>query len=1071
MYRVALIIVVLCVQAQMLNAQRSSAEIVGTITDSTGAAVGEAQVAISNEGTGMKRGVKTSGLGYYAAPMLPPGNYRITVTHPGFNPVTRAGITLDVNQSARIDFVLEVGSVAESVVVLANASQVDTQTATLKAVVDQRRITELPLNGRDPTQLVFLLPGVYSTNETSGLRQAASASGIEQPGVASNGARGNMVSYALDGAPHNDTFTNVSLMMPNPDALQEFSVQTNNFSAEHGRSAGGVVSAVTRSGTNALHGNLFEFIRNNAFNARNFFAATDDGLKRHQFGGSLGGPVFIPKLYDGRDRTFFFFSHQETRQVQRPATSSTVVLTEAQRAGNFSAYRGNLIDPAGGQPFAGKIIPVARMNPVTKNILNQLIPLPSEPDTGVLWYSRPNNARLRQSVLRVDHQISSMNSLNVRYLYNFYEQPSFDSPLLFEALRQTVAPSHNLSIGDTHVFSPTLLNQINFSFNRRHGDRNAVWDTSYTDLGMRNVFSDKPNPVGFGLFVTGAFSADTSELVRTAVRNHTLSDTLRWSTGRHQISLGFEYNFQSLDKNWRWQVDPYIWFTGYATGYGVADFFLGDVGRLIQSAYGQVGEMSAPGYSAFFQDNVRVTRNLTLNLGIRLEPFIPYVDKGNRVTVFRPGQQSQIFKNAPLGLIYPGDSGVPRAGTASSLANFAPRFGFAWAPFGNSRTSIRGGYGVFYDSGLMSAIANIFQGVAPFGTKVDLAPPPGPFDDPYLGASPFPLPFPPPSDIAFPKSINAATYPERFRVGYLQDWNLTIEREVARDTVARISYAGSKGTALLQGRELNSAVYIPGQSTIANVNSRRPYAPALNSITEVGSTGNSSFQSMQLALDRRFSSGFTFMANYTWAKSIDYGSGAGTLWPNYTNPNDFGFDRGLSDFDRRHRFVASGLFELPRFGTQPPLVRFLAGGWSLAGVMTLQSGPSFSVRSGVDNSRSGVNLDRADLVGDIARPAGVDPVREWFNKAAFVANAVGTFGNSGRNLVTGPGMAVVNASLAKSFPAYKESTIQFRAEFFNVANRANFISKRSEAVNSGTYGRLTSAEDPRILQFALKWIF
>lgn len=1071
MIRVVLIVLALSIQALHLQAQRSTAEIVGTITDSSGGAVAKAEVSVANEGTGMRRSVASNELGYYGVPLLPPGKYRISVRVAGFNPVTRTGITLDVDQSARIDFVLEVGSVTESVVVSANASQVDTQTATLKAVVDQRRITELPLNGRDPNQLIFLLPGVYSTNDTSGLLQGGSANGIVQPGVASNGARGNMVSYALDGAPHNDTFTNVSLMMPNPDALQEFSVQTNNFSAEHGRSAGGVVNAVTRSGTNAVHGNLFEFIRNNAFNARNFFASTDDGLKRHQFGGSIGGPVYLPKLYNGRDRTFFFFSHQETRQVQRPATSSTVVLTAAQRAGNFSAFRGTLNDPLTGQPFPDKVIPMSRLNPLTRNILDKIVPLPTEPDTGLFWFSRPNNATMRQSVLRMDHQISANNTLTGRYLYNYFLQPSFDSPLVFAVLRETSVPSNNVTISDTHLFGPTLLNQLQFSMNRRRADRFAVWKTSYTDLGMRNVFSDKPNPVEFILSVTGAFSVDTSERTWTAPHNYSLSDTLRWTRGRHQMSIGFEYRYQSLDKNFRWMLDPNMQFNGYASGYGVADFFLGRPSALIQNAYGQIGEMSAPGYDAFFQDNIRVTRNLTLNVGVRFEPFIPYVDKGDRVSAFRPGQQSQIYTKAPLGLVYPGDPGVPRAGTESSIAKFAPRFGFAWTPMGDARTSIRGGYGIFYDSGVMSAIGNIFQNVAPFGTRISLTPPPGPFEDPFLGANPFPMPFPPPRDISFPSNLTAATYPGRFRVGYLQDWNLTIEREIYANMVLRAGYAGSKGTALLQGRELNAAVYIPGQSTIANVNSRRPFSPAFASITDVGSSGNSSFNSLQLSLDRRFSNGFTVMANYTWAKSIDYGSGAGTLWPSYFNPNDFRLNRGLSDFDRRHRFVTSGLWQMPRFSGQPGLVKALAGGWSLSGVLTLQSGPYFGVKSGIDNSRSGVNQDQADLVGDISRPSGVDPVRQWFNTAAFTQNAIGTFGNSGRNIVPGPGLAVFNTSLAKSFTIYRESSLQFRAEFFNATNRSNFIAKRSENVTSGTYGRLTAAEDPRILQFALKWLF
>jgi len=1061
---------VLSLVAPGLHAQRTNAQITGTIADSTGAVIPGTAVAVVNEATGMKRDAESNELGFYTVPLLPPGSYRMTVQKEGFRTIARGGITLQVDQAARIDFTLEVGTIAEAVEVTANATKVDTQTATLKEVVDERRIRELPLNGRDANQLIFLLPGVYNTNDTSGLQQGGSARGVVQPGVASNGARANMVNYSLDGAFHNDTYTNVSLAMPNPDALQEFSVQTNNFSAEYGKSAGAIVNAVTRSGTNTVHGNLFEFVRNNALNARNFFASTDDGLKRNQFGGSLGGPVFLPKVYNGRNRTFFFFSYQESRQVQRPSTSNQVVLTAAQRAGDFSAYRTPLIDPSNNQPFPANQIPLNRENPLTTTILDKIVPLPTEPTTGLLWYTVPNNTTIRQLVLKMDHQLTNKDTLTGRYLYNYYESPANDSPLVFATKPLTYTPGHNVSLSETHLFGPSLLNQAQFSMNRRTSENLPVWKTGLADLGMKNVFSNRPLPE-FGLTVTGAFSVTTTERDTTTPHNYVVSDIVRWTRGRHETSMGFEFRRQSLYKNYRWQLDPYMQFNGYATGYGVTDFFLGLPWGLTQSAYGEVGQMHAPGYGGFFQDNIRITRNLTLNAGVRFEPFIPYVDDGNRVSVFRPGQKSSVYTNSPVGLLFPGDAGIPRAGTESSIAHFAPRLGFAWSPFGNNRTSVRGGYGVFYDSGLMSAIANVFQNAPPFGTKLNLTPPLGPFDDPFLGQNPFPMPFPPPRDIAFPSSLNTATYPVRFRPGYLQDWNLTIEREVYPNFVVRAGYAGSKGTALLQGQQLNASVYIPGQSTLANTNNRRPYWPAFTSITQVGSDGNSSFNSLQLSLDKRFSGGFTLLANYTWAKAIDFGSGAGTLWPTYSNPQNHNADRGLSDFNRKHRFVSSGLWELPRLNGSSPAARMVAGGWSLSGILILQSGPFFSVRSGRDNSFSGVGLDRVDVVADITRAAGVDPVRQWYNTNAFAQNAAGTFGNSGRNIVPGPGLISLNAMASKTFKLYRENSLQFRAEFFNLPNHPNFDSPRTDNLTSGTYGRLTSAQDPRILQFGLKYQF
>ena len=1065
--RMALLALLVCLLAggtTNLFGQRTT-QLSGRIADPTGAVVPGATVVVIHDDTKIQRDTTSNELGYYTVPLLQPGRYRVTVRKEGFRPVTRSGITLEVDQAARVDFLLEVGTVTETVEVTANVSTVDTHSVTLKEVIDQRRIRELPLNGRDPTQLILLLPGVYGTTaDASGLRQGGSGRGVVQPGISSNGARGNMVNYGLDGAFHNDTYTNVALAFPNPDALQEFSVQTNNFSAEHGRSAGAVVSGVTRSGGNQYHGSLFEFHRNEAVNARNFFATAGDGLKRNQFGGTFGGPV-------RRDKTFFFFSYQETRQVQRPADRSTTVLTEPQRRGDFSARRTPITDPLSRQPFPGNLLPISRLNVVTRNVLDKLIPLPTEPDTGLLRYTVPNSNTLRQMVLRLDHNFGPKDTLTGRYLYNYFYQPPYDVPLVFATQLDRKTPNHNLSLTHTHTFRPNLLNQLQFSLNRRTDQGQPVWKTSFVDLGMRNVVTDRPNP-NFNLNVTGAFAASVTEKITTTPNAYTVSDLARWTAGRHEASFGFEYRKQNLNKNYRWLLDPAMRFEGDFSGFGVSDFFLGLPSFLDQMAFGEVGEQEFPVYSAFAQDNIKVTPKFTVNLGVRYEPLIPYTDKGNRVSVFRPGAQSQVFTRAPKGLLFVGDPGVSNSGTQSDLSNFAPRVGFAWAAL--PRTSIRSAYGIFYDSSPMSAITNVFQGVAPFGTRLQLRPPPGPFDDPYLGNNPFPLPFPPPRDVSFPDNLVAATFPEKFRAGYLQSWHLTIERELFTDWVVRAAYAGSKGTALLQGWDLNAAPYVPGRSTRANVAQRRPYGPAFGTIRVVDSTANSSYNSLQLSLDKRFSRGFTILANYTWAKSIDYGSGGGTQWCCYSNPFYFKHQRGLSDFHHEHRFVTSWLWELPRLTAQPAAARFVLGAWSLSGALTLESGAPFSIVAGQDNSLSGVGSDRADLVGDPSRQArqepNRDPVREWFNTRAFAPNREGTFGTAGRNIVFGPGLANVDVAVAKYFPVTEALRVQFRSEFFNLFNRANF-GLPSNSLTSGTYGRITAALDPRILQFGLKLQF
>jgi hypothetical protein len=1029
-----------------------------------------ATVNVVNEDTRVTRETKTNELGYYAVPFLQPGRYRITVRKEGFRPLSRSGISLEVDQAAQVDFVMEVGTVSETVEVTGAVSAVDTQTATLKAVVDERRIRELPLNGRDATQLVALMPGIYATTDTSGLRQGGSGRGVEQPGFAANGARGNMVNYALDGAFHNDTYTNVALALPNPDALQEFSVQTSNFSAEFGRNGGAIVNAITKSGTNELHGSLFEFHRNEAANARNFFATTTDGLKRNQFGGTVGGPVYVPRLYNGRDRTFFFLSVQETRNVQRPSDASQVVLTEKQRSGDFSARSAPITDPLTRSPFPGNMIPISRMNVVTRNVLDRLIPLPTEPDTGLLRYSVPGDNQLRQVTLRMDQSFGPKDTLSGRYLYNYFHQPAFDTSLVFAAQLDRATPNHNVEVTHTHVFSPTTLNQLQFSVNRRTDLGEPVWKLGYNDLGMRNIHTDAPYH-NFVLGVTGAFSASVTEKIVTSPHAYTVFDTFRRTIGRHEMSMGFEFRRQILDKFYRFLMDPSINFEGNFTGYGVSDFFLGLPSRLRQSAYGERAELQKDEYNAFFQDNIRITPGFKLNLGVRFEPYLPYVDAANRVSIFRPGSgRSQVYVNAPEGLRFPGDPGVPRGGTESSVWNLAPRVGFAWAPFGDTKTSIRSGYGIFFDAAMMSAIHNRFSNSPPHGLRLDLRPAPGPFDDPYAGNNPFPLPSPPPRDVVFPAGLITATYPDRFKTPYLQSWHFTIERELRSNWTVRAAYAGSKGTALLQGWQGNAAVYIPGRSTRNNLAERQPFAPAFSDVLMISSSGDSNYNSLQLTLDKRFSAGFTVLTNYTWGKSIDYGSGAGTLWPSYANPFDWSHNRGLSDFHHTHRFVSSWLWELPRSGVQSRLGQSILDGWNINGVLSLQTGQPFTVTSGQDNSLSGVGADRPDIAGDPSRDPNRDPVREWFNTRAFVQNREGTFGAAGRNILIGPGLAQLDLSLVKDIPVREQMDVQFRAESFNLFNRPNF-GLPSASLTSGTYGRITSALSPRILQFGLKLRF
>jgi hypothetical protein len=1045
-------------------AQRTT-EVSGRITDASGAVITNATVTVTNVDTGVERTTASNELGYYSVPLLPPGNYQITVQHQGFRPITRSGITVVVDQTARIDFIMEVGAVTEKVEVTGNASVVETQSSSLKGVVDEQRIRELPLNGRDAAQLILLMPGVYGTTDTSGLQQGGSARGIIQPGISSNGARGNMVNYALDGAYHNDGYTNVSLPIPDPDALQEFSVQTNGFSAEYGRNAGGIVNAVTKSGTNTLHGSLFEFHRNAAVNALSFFATASDGLKRNQFGGTLGGPVNIPHLYSGRDRTFFFFSIQDQTQVQTPTDASTTVLTPAQRNGDFSARSASITDPTTGKPFPGNLIPPSRMDIVTRNLLNSVIPLPTNPTTGLLRYSVPNTNNFRQYAIKVDHNFGANDMLSVRYFDTYYHVPSYNVGLIFSLASEIQAPSHDLAATYTHIFSPTTLNQVQFALIRRTSSNLPTWTQNFTKFGVKNIGTDTSVAAQeLILSVSGAFSFDVGETDVTSPNAVAVTDTFRRTVGRHETVFGFEFRRETLNKFYHFLMDPQFVFNGNTTGYGVADFFLGTVDSLVQSAFGERANLSHPSYAAFAQDNIQLTPHFKLNLGLRFEPFIPWVDADGRGVAFRPGQQSTVYPNAPRGLLVAGDQGIPSGLTNSSIWNLAPRFGFAWSPLGN-KTVVRGGYGVFLDSSMMSAIANRFENSPPLGMRVTLTPPPGPFEDPFLGNSPLPLPYPPPHNVTFPSNLVAITYPRDWEDAYIQSWNLTVERELHSNWLARFTYAGSKGTGLMQGVELNAGVYTP-TATHANLASRQPYAPAFATLTAFCFSGNSEFQSLQATLEKRFSQHFSGLLNYTFGKSLDYGSGAGTLWPDFSDPFNFKHDRGLSDFYHKQRLVLSWLWELPRLKGQNAILRGFLGGWDLNGILTLQSGAPFSLPSGVDNSFSGLGSDRADQVLANATVPNPNP-KAWFNTKAFAADAVGTFGNTSRNLLIGPGLTDVDMSLVKSFVIRERWNLQFRGEAFDLTNHPNFNQPVGN-LSSATYGQITGSAAGRILQGAIK---
>lgn len=1022
--------------------------ITGVTQDDAGAVVAGSRVVAINTGTSATFEAVSNNNGLYTIRSLPVGNYNVTVEANGFKTTTLTDIPVRVNEEIKLDATLIVGAVSEQVTVSGEPSLVNTTSSTLKTVIDQRRIVDLPLNGRDPNALIQLVAGVQPDTRTS------LTSGATYPGavsVSSNGGRGNTTNYVLDGGSNNDSYSNQSNPTPNPDALQEFSVQTNNFSAEYGRNLGAVVNAVTKSGTNSFHGSLFEYVRNDALNATNFFApGKRDGLKRNQFGGTVGGPLPLPHfgeggpIFDsGKDRTFFFFSYQGTRTAQRPSDSTAIVPTAAQRA--------------------------TVTNPVVARLL-QYIPLPNEAGN-LVRFVVPIKLNDDQTMIRIDHKFSDNNNLFGRFWVSEAGQPPFlDSANYLASSFGRTWKNTIVALNDTHVFSPRVVNNTVFTFNRTNNYNFHVLPPSLNLLGS-NIYSDGTPQIDIN--VAGYFAINTGDTNSFNRTEYQVTNTTRLNYGKHNISVGVEYSHGTNDIVNNFRANGQFAFNNSAgfSGNALTDFLNGKFATLTQGA-GEYKNTIVNSPAAFVQDDFRVNNKLTLNLGLRYDPFIPYTDANSKIAGYRAGQQSQVYTNAPAGLLYPGDPGLPVGGYKPSLLNFGPRFGFAYDPKGDGKTSIRGGYGIFFDRPNLISTNNA-AAQSPFGTVLTTnGNALNSLTNPYAGrTNPFPVNIFPPSNVAFTFPVTVFSYSADLKNGRAQAYNLSVEREIFPSYLVRLAYAGSRGDRLSIVREANPAIYAVGATT-ATTNARRPLAPFFGSIAVTESTGKSSYNSLQATLDKRFSKGLSILANYTLSKSIDNSSENKGTGVTQTDSNNLNYDRGLANFDHRHRFTASVLYELPRISSQR-LVNSLLGGWNLTGIYTYQSGTPFSILSGVDNARTGTGNQRADIVGDPVLSGSrtrSEQIAMWFNTMAFTTNALGTFGNSGRNIVIGPDFKSLNIGLHKNFAITERVKIQLRGEAFNVLNNVN-LNLPNATRTSTAFGRITSAGDPRILQFAARLTF
>jgi hypothetical protein len=1075
------------------HAQYTTARLSGVVTDKGGAAVPGADVTVQEVQTGFTQTVKTGSTGEYLFPSLPVGNYQLTIEKADFSSFLQKGLILTVGQAATRNVQLEVGAVAQQVEVTANSALVTTDSPTVGQLIDQRSVTALPLNGRAVQQLVFLIPGATNVTAQNCGANCEGGTFITEQYAKVNGGGSNGVYYLLDGVDFNDTYINTNLSFPNPDAVQEFNVDTNNMSAAYGNATGGVVNVVTKSGTDRIHGSAFEFLRNYAMDARNYFATAPDPLKQNQFGGSIGGPIL-------KNRLFYFGSYQGTRTNTANNGLVAFVPTAQERTGNFSDLlpATQLVDPVTGDPFPGNQVPESRLSPVAQYFL-QHVPLPNGPGRQLTYNGSPLIQDTDEFLVKTDYNIGK-HHLSGHYFYMNYRVP-IDIPPAGNILEINSNPAasiilKNISVVDLYTISDKFFLNSYFGYTSQNGDSLSNIPFNMNDAGV-NIAEPPSLPGGKGpgldVDVSGGLTISGSHYGEFNRGDQSLREIATIIEGKHAIQFGGEALRIRVPMANQYEQDGVFGFSNSLSGDNTADFMLGAISSFTQGG-GLFLNFTGINWSAFIQDDWRATPRLTISAGLRWDPFFPYKDSLGRVACFIPGSQSTRFPNAPEGLLFGGsnhDAGCPNSSIFNNPYNFGPRLGFASQLTADGKTSLRGGAGYYYEAPNTVAFQDVV-GIPPFAPIVNLTD--VSLSDPYGSAgvaNPFPAQFGPtnPGPTAtFPQDISLApVFAQHFRLPMVLTWNLTMERSLGQNWLLRAAYMGSNGThlngtgdqeaGLLQ---INPAIYIPGQSTEANTQQRRVY-PNFGSLDLLDSEVNSNYNAAQATVQKRFTHGLGFLANFTWARSLDdFGSGGsnGHQSPSGSNTCTCGryFDYGPDTGDVNKAFKLSGNYAIPRAPFNGFMSRVI-NGWELSGIATWQTGFPYTVFSDTDNSFSGIGADRADLTVPSIKDAVLGTgrshaqlVNAWFNTSAFTVNQVGTFGDTGKNVLRGPRYFDTDMALLKNTDLEKGASLQFRAEFYNAFNNVNFGMPDSGLTDSA-FGQLTYAQSPRILQMSLKILF
>jgi hypothetical protein len=1034
-----LVVLFTAVTAPLVDAQTVRGAINGMISDSTGKALSGASIEIREEDTGRITSVRSTGRGSYVANLLPPGNYRVSAKHTGY---VESSVTLklDVNQEARVDLALVSADRKDQVTVNSSPSLLKTESASVSGVIGTRQIQGLPLDGRNFYELGLMLPGVAPAAQgSSGSLRGDFAFNV-------NGAREDFNLFLLDGVYNSDAKLNGIGVQPPVDGVREFELATSSYDASFGRNAGGQMNVVLRSGTNQVHGTVYEFFRNNKLDSRNYFAPKDSAQKynRNQFGFSLGGPIV-------RNRTFFFMDY-EARRTREGIVRVTNVPTALERVGDFSQSNSYAIDIFTQQLFPGNKIPVERIHP-TARALAALYPLPNRAVPGQNFVSSPSlRDRNDQFDVRFDHALTARTELSGRISMgdrDYYEPFAGSS---FPAIPGygVVIPQRNINAmaSVTHSFTPTFVNELRLGFNRV--GRNSNTENAGTNLnqkvGLPTIWGNPRDNGLTAVSITGfsPLGDDYTQPQKSALNSYQLIDQLSLATGRHLFKFGMD--IRKLEQNAFRDVQSrgFLNFSGFS-GNALAEMLQGVLSASGYARSDNPQYLRTQSYNFFAHDTFRLSPRATLNYGIRYEYNTPGVDKFNRANVYDP---------LTGGLAAVGQNGFPRGAYNPDRNNIAPRIGLAYSL--NSATVIRTGYGVYFDQGALAPGEGLYFSPPYYNFNLFVA-----LQTYFLNLSdPFPRDYP------FPLPGSATAFGRNLRTPYLQHWNFTLERAMGKSTTVEAGYVGSKGTKLYSWRDVNQ----PRPTNAASYLRPNPY---FDDVTLAESRANSNYHSLQLRLQQRLRRGVTALVSYTYSKSLDDTSGffQSTGDPNFPqNSYDLSAERGRSSFDIRQRAVASYSYDLP-FGKGK-----LWGGWQTLGIWTFQTGRPFTValNPDFDNSNTGRSVlgfganDRPNL---IANPnLSTRTVDRWFNTAAFAVPTRGTFGNAGRNIVDGPGLQTINLSLIKNTMFSERYNLQFRSEFFNALDRANF-GLPDNFVGNPTFGRILTAGDPRRVQLGLKLLF